>query len=135
MVMIELLFSLWWEKRIVWSVIQGIFNNNFCMNADKIIIRRFLFIIFNNIIIIIIIVISLCRVFIHIFPRQTMSIGNTVLQPFCRYYLWCLYLWFVPWLCCTFTLALFEVRVQCPIWLFSVVPSLHGFLVCCLCIL
>ena len=27
-----------------------------------------------------------------------------------------------------------EVCVQCPIWLFSVVPSLHGFLVCCLCI-
>ena len=35
---------------------------------------------------------------------------------------------------CTFTLALSEVCVQCPIWLFSVVPSLHGFLVCCLCI-
>ena len=31
-------------------------------------------------------------------------------------------------------LALFEVCVQCPIWLFSVVPSLHGFLVSCLCI-
>ena len=25
-----------------------------------------------------------------------------------------------------FTLALSEVCVQCPIWLFSVVPSLHG---------
>jgi len=27
----------------------------------------------------------LCRVFIHIFPRQTMSLGNTLLQLFCRY--------------------------------------------------
>ena len=34
----------------------------------------------------------LCRVFIHIFPTQTMSIGNTVFQLFCRYCLWCLYL-------------------------------------------
>ena len=34
----------------------------------------------------------LCRVFIHIFPRQTMSLGNTALQLFCRYSLWCLYL-------------------------------------------
>jgi len=32
-----------------------------------------------------------CRVFIHIFPRQTMSLGNTVFQLFCHYYLWCLY--------------------------------------------
>ena len=38
------------------------------------------------------------------------------------------------WHYCTFMLALSEVCVQCPIWLFSVVPSLHGFLVCCLCI-
>ena len=30
-----------------------------------------------------------------------------------------------------FTLVLSEVCVQCPIWLFSVVPWLHGFLVCC----
>ena len=27
-----------------------------------------------------------------------------------------------------------EVCAQCPIWLFSVVPSLYGFLVCCLCV-
>ena len=30
-------------------------------------------------------------VFIHIFLRQTMSLGNTVFQLFCHYYLWCLY--------------------------------------------
>jgi hypothetical protein len=33
----------------------------------------------------------LCRVFIHIFLRQTMSLRNTMLQPFCRYCLWCPY--------------------------------------------
>ena len=33
----------------------------------------------------------LCRVFILIFLRQTMSLGNTVLQTFCCYYSWCLY--------------------------------------------
>jgi len=31
------------------------------------------------------------RVFIHIFLRQTMSLGDTLLQLFCRC-LWCLYL-------------------------------------------
>jgi len=34
---------------------------------------------------------SLCRVFILTFLRQTMSLGNTVLQLFCCYYSWCLY--------------------------------------------
>ena len=33
----------------------------------------------------------LCRVFILIFLRQTMSLGNTVLQLFCCFYSWCLY--------------------------------------------
>ena len=33
----------------------------------------------------------LCWVFILIFVRQTMSLGNTVLQLFCCYYSWCLY--------------------------------------------
>jgi hypothetical protein len=31
----------------------------------------------------------LCRVFIHIFLRQTMFLRNTMLQLFCRYCLWC----------------------------------------------
>ena len=35
---------------------------------------------------IIIIIVSLCRVFILIFLRQTMSLGNAVLQLFCCYY-------------------------------------------------
>ena len=34
----------------------------------------------------------LCRVLILIFLRQTISLGNTVLQLFCCYYSWCLYL-------------------------------------------
>ena len=33
----------------------------------------------------------LCRVFILIFLRQTMSLGNKVLQLFCCYYSWRLY--------------------------------------------
>ena len=33
----------------------------------------------------------LCRVFILIFLRKTMSIGNKVLQLFCCFYSWCLY--------------------------------------------
>jgi hypothetical protein len=51
-----------------------------------------------------------------------MSLGNTLLQLFCRCCLWCFYLKFQRWLFCSFTLALSEVCVQCPIWLFSVVP-------------
>jgi hypothetical protein len=39
----------------------------------------------------------LCRVFIHIFLRQTMSLRKTMLQLFCRYCLWCPYHEF---LCC-----------------------------------
>ena len=45
-----------------------------------------------TVIIITIIIISFCRVFILIFLRQTVSLGNTVLQLFCCYYSWCLYL-------------------------------------------
>ena len=60
----------------------------------------------------------LCRVFILIFLRQTVSPGNTVLQLFCCYYSWCLYRWFPCWIYCTFTLIHSEVCVQCPIWLF-----------------
>ena len=33
----------------------------------------------------------LCRVFTLIFLRQTMSLGNRVLQLFCCYYSWCFY--------------------------------------------
>jgi hypothetical protein len=34
----------------------------------------------------------LCRVFIHIFLKQSMSLGNTLLQLFSCYCLWCLYI-------------------------------------------
>ena len=33
----------------------------------------------------------LCSVAIHIFPRQTMTLGDTLLQLFCFCCLWCLY--------------------------------------------
>jgi hypothetical protein len=66
----------------------------------------------------------------HIFPRQTMSLGDTLLHLFCLCCFWCLYFYFLRWLFCSFTLALPAVRVQCPIWQFSVVPERHGFLVC-----
>ena len=33
----------------------------------------------------------LCRVFILTFLRQSIALGNTVLQLFCCYYSWCLY--------------------------------------------
>ena len=73
----------------------------------------------------------LCRVFILTFLRQTMSLRNTVLQLFCCYYSRCLYRQFQCWIYCTFTLVLSAVCVQYPIWLFSVVPWLHVFLLCC----
>ena len=38
-----------------------------------------------------IIIVSFIRVAIHIFLRQTMSLGNTLLQLFCLCCLWCLY--------------------------------------------
>ena len=40
----------------------------------------------------------LCRVFILIFLRQTMSLGNTVLQLFCCFYSWCLYRYLQCWI-------------------------------------
>ena len=58
-----------------------------------------------------------------------MSLGNIVLQLFCCYYSWYLYRYFQCWIYCIFTLVLSEVCVHCPIWLFSVVPSHHVFLV------
>ena len=73
----------------------------------------------------------LCRVSILTFLTQTMSLENTVLQLFCCYYSWCLYRQFQCWIYCTFTLVLSEICLQCLIWLFSVVPWLHVFLVCC----
>ena len=54
-----------------------------------------------------------------------------MLQLFCCYYSWCFNRYSQCWIYCTFTLVLSEVCVQCPIWLFAVVPWLHVFLVCC----
>ena len=54
-------------------------------------VRKFIIIIRISIIIIIIIIIIISfRVFVLILLRQTMSLGNTVLQLFCCYHSWCL---------------------------------------------
>ena len=101
-------------------------------------LHRFIFlqyIIIAVIIIIIIIIITIIISFmqgIYTYIPQTNCVpGNNVLQLFCYYYLWCLYRYFQCRIYCTFTVVLSEVCVQCPIWLFSVVPWLHVFLVCC----
>ena len=54
------------------------------------------------------------RVFILTFLRQTMSLGNTVLQLFCCYYSWCLYRQFQCWTYCIFTLVLSDVMCAVP---------------------
>ena len=51
----------------------------------------------------------LCRVFVLIFLRHTMSLRNTVLQLFSCYYSWYLYRYFQCWIYITFVLS--EVRV------------------------
>jgi hypothetical protein len=60
----------------------------------------------------------LCRVSTLTYLKETTFLGYTVLQLFCSY------------IFCTFTLRLSEVCVQCPLWLFSVVPWFHAFLLC-----
>jgi hypothetical protein len=42
-----------------------------------------------------------------------MSLGNTVLQPFCCSYSWCTHRQLQCWVYCTFTLVLSAVCVQC----------------------
>jgi len=50
----------------------------------------------------------LCRVFILIFLRQNVSVGNTVLQLFCCYYSWCLYCQFHFLIYCIFYISTFR---------------------------
>jgi hypothetical protein len=64
-------------------------------------------------------------------PKQTMSLGYTLLQLFCRGCSWSLNFSFLRWLFCAFKFALSAVCVQCPVWLFFVVLWRHGFTVCC----
>jgi len=45
-----------------------------------------------------------------------------IVADICLCCLWCQYVYFLRWFCCSFTLALSEVCVQCPIWLFSIAP-------------
>ena len=55
----------------------------------------------------------LCRVFILIFLRQTMSLENTVLQLFCCYYSWCLFIVII--------IIIITIIIIIP-----VIPSMHG---------
>jgi hypothetical protein len=65
----------------------------------------------------------LCRVFTLIYLKQTMFLGYTLSQLFCVYCVFCAYnTVFNLTLFCASTLALSEVCLLCPIWLFSVVP-------------
>jgi len=67
------------------------------------------------IIIIIIIIVSFKQgIHTHI-PEKTMFLRDTLLQLFCLCCLWYLYFQFLRWLFCSFTLALSEICVQCPI--------------------
>ena len=50
---------------------------------------------------------------------------------YCQYAVRCVSPSFLRWFWWTSTSALSGECVQCLIWLFSVVPELHGFLVCC----
>ena len=54
-------------------------------------------------------------------PQNTMSLGNTVLQLFYSYSLWCVYRYFQNLVYRTSTRVLSEVCVPCPVCLFSVV--------------
>ena len=67
--------------------------------------------------------------------RQTMSLGDTLLQLLFRFIVNTLYGAYLPsflrWFWWSSTSALSAECVQCLIWLFSVVPELDGFPVCC----
>ena len=56
----------------------------------------------------------LCRVFVLIFLRQTMSLGNAVLQLFWCYYSWCLYRYFQCWIYCNFYISTFRSMCAVP---------------------
>ena len=68
-------------------------------------------------------------------PREThVSRGYIVaatLSFYCQYGVWCKSPSFLSWFWWSPTSAFPGECVQCLIWLFSVVPELHGFLVCC----
>ena len=80
----NMVFKTGWETHLLSQVL-----NTVCIIIIIIIIIIVVVIII--IIIIIIITISFMQgIFIHIFLRQTMSLGNTTaFQLFCHYYLWC----------------------------------------------
>jgi hypothetical protein len=64
-------------------------------------------------------------------PEKTMFLGNTIVLMFYDYKLWYMQRYFSWQTLCVFTLVLSEVRVQCPVRLFSVVPWFRAFPVSC----
>ena len=69
--------------------------------------------------------------FTIVYLKQTVSLGCTVLWLFCSYAVWHVQ-WYAPWwMFCTFALALSAVCVQCPVWLYCVVPCFGALPVCC----
>ena len=64
-------------------------------------------------------------------PRQIMSLGDTLLQLLFRFIVSTVSGAYLPPSYVGSTSALSGECVQCLIWPFSVVPELHGFLVCC----
>jgi hypothetical protein len=71
------------------------------------------------IIIIIISIFPLCRVSILMFMRQTMSLGNNVLQLFWCYYLWCSYRYLKSSLSIENKLLFYKVIIK-PIWTYGI---------------
>jgi hypothetical protein len=67
--------------------------------------------------------------------KQTVSLWYITLQLFCDYSIWYLWCYFPWWKSCAFTLVLFEIYAQYPVWLFYVLPLCRAFQVCCLYIL
>ena len=55
-------------------------------------------------------------------PEQTVFLGYIMLQLFCSYNLWYSNAISHDTTLLSFTSAFSEVRAQCPIWLFSLVP-------------
>jgi hypothetical protein len=76
---------LWWE--FMWDVVQSLHRLSYSFFVTIIII-------IVVVVVVVVVVVNespLCRVFTLIFLRQTVSLGNTVLQPFCCSYSRCIY--------------------------------------------
>jgi hypothetical protein len=98
----------------------------------------------KNIVVIIITNIIICHIctgYLQLYVWKKLCSSGEFLQLFCDYkiiyihiyiYIWNIY-YSCPWeTICTLTLALSEVWVQCPLWLFTLVACCRPLPVCCL---